>query len=79
MSASCPKRGAEAEREQADLALSLDTKREKIGTRYRYDNLLRRRKTAATAEAKAALAHHKIAVASGEIIYVEEFEKQCAK
>ena len=72
------------ERAQADLALSLDTRRQNIGTRSRStsdDDLIRRRQAAETqtAELKAELARHKMAIESGTIMRVDEYERQCAK
>jgi hypothetical protein len=73
------------ERARKDLAQSLDTRRQNISTNPRSidepDETSRRLQAAHTAiaEAKAALSHHSMLVASGKIVHVDEFKRDCAK
>jgi hypothetical protein len=69
-----------SEKTQADLAESLDTRRETLGRGVSPADLARRRKAEADiAEATAKLAQIKINVASGKWTSREGFERQCAR
>jgi hypothetical protein len=74
------KRKIWAEKAQEELALSLDTRRETLSRRGNSPSIARRRAAEThTAELRTELARHSMAVASGTIIPVDEFKRDCAK